>query len=148
MVQDPTMPNVQYVVQKTGLIRVIQNGALQGSPFLDATSLLNPTGEKFLFSVVFAPDYATSRHAYISYVDGNVEHHITRFTRSAGNPIQLDAGSGFTIMVMPNSIDHWGGTIQFGPDGNLYCAMGDGSGGNDPLNNAQNPNSYHGKMIR
>lgn len=148
MVQDPVFPNVQYIVQKTGIIQTVVGGVVQPTPFFDARSRLNPNGEKFLFCLVFSPGYAKNRFAYISYVDGNVQHRIERLTRSAGNPLQIDPASGFPIMTMPNSIDHWGGTLQFGPDGYLYCATGDGSGGNDPLNNAQNPNSYHGKMIR
>src|SRR5262245_42531338 len=34
-VQDPSNPNVQFVAQQEGLIRVVQNGALLPAPFLD-----------------------------------------------------------------------------------------------------------------
>jgi glucose/arabinose dehydrogenase len=44
--------------------------------------------------------------------------------------------------------NHNGGTMRFGPDGHLYIGMGDGGSGNDPQNNAQNPNSLLGKMLR
>ena len=37
MVQDPSDPTVQYVVQQGGLIRVIRNGVLQGTNFLNLT---------------------------------------------------------------------------------------------------------------
>ena len=42
MVQDPSDPGVQYVVQQGGLIRVIRNGVLQGTNFLNLTSAVAP----------------------------------------------------------------------------------------------------------
>jgi hypothetical protein len=38
--------------------------------------------------------------------------------------------------------------LNFGKDGLLYVGMGDGGSGGDPQNNAQNPNSLLGKMLR
>src|SRR5204863_4334509 len=35
LVQDPTDPTVQYVVEQTGRIRTIRSGALDPTPFLD-----------------------------------------------------------------------------------------------------------------
>jgi hypothetical protein len=44
--------------------------------------------------------------------------------------------------------NHNGGMFEFGPDGYLYIAMGDGGAGNDPENRAQNVNDLLGKMLR
>ena len=44
--------------------------------------------------------------------------------------------------------NHNGGHLAFGPDGYLYIGLGDGGSGGDPLNNAQNPNTLLGKMLR
>jgi hypothetical protein len=38
--------------------------------------------------------------------------------------------------------------VELGPDRYLYIGMGDGGSGGDPFNNAQNPNSLLGKMLR
>ncbi len=44
--------------------------------------------------------------------------------------------------------NHNGGQLQFGPDGKLWLATGDGGGGNDQFGHAQDPASLLGKLIR
>jgi glucose/arabinose dehydrogenase len=44
--------------------------------------------------------------------------------------------------------NHNGGQLQFGPDGLLYVGMGDGGGGGDPGNRAQNLRDRLGKLLR
>lgn len=48
----------------------------------------------------------------------------------------------------PANNNHNGGWLGFGPDGHLYAGIGDGGGGGDPDNNAQNTNLRLGKILR
>jgi hypothetical protein len=48
----------------------------------------------------------------------------------------------------PTFANHNGGQLQFGPDGMLYAATGDGGGAGDPGGNAQNLGSRLGKLLR
>ncbi|HEY0623070.1 PQQ-dependent sugar dehydrogenase [Sphingomonas sp.] len=48
----------------------------------------------------------------------------------------------------PTNNNHNGGWLGFGPDGHLYVGIGDGGGGGDPANNAQNTNVRLGKILR
>jgi len=48
----------------------------------------------------------------------------------------------------PTNNNHNGGWLGFGPDGHLYAGIGDGGGGGDPGNNAQNTNVRLGKILR
>ena len=48
----------------------------------------------------------------------------------------------------PTNANHNGGKLNFGADGYLYFATGDGGSGGDPPNNAQNGNVLLGKMLR
>ncbi|WP_447728727.1 PQQ-dependent sugar dehydrogenase [Sphingomonas koreensis] len=48
----------------------------------------------------------------------------------------------------PTNNNHNGGWLGFGPDGHLYVGIGDGGGGGDPGNNAQNTNVRLGKILR
>ena len=60
-----------------------------------------------------------------------------------------DFGSGVVLLnISKNAENHNGGKLNFGSDGKLYFATGDGGGTNDPDDNAQDGNSLLGKMLR
>lgn len=150
MIQDPTRPDTQYVVQRAGIIKVVQNGVVRATNFLNITSLTTTAGERGLLCLALAPDYPSSGQAYVYYTDTSGNIQIKRYTRSASDPLTLDPASVQNVISVahPGQNNHNGGTIVFGPDGFLYAAFGDGGGGYDPNNNAQNPNLLLGKMIR
>jgi glucose/arabinose dehydrogenase len=154
-VQDPTQPNVQFVIEQAGRIRVIQNGALLQQPFLDITGLVVSGGEQGLLGLAFAPDYLTSRRFFVNFTDMNGNTVVARFTRSVSNALVADPSSQFDLgwpgcqrfIAQPFS-NHNGGNLQFGDDGFLYIGLGDGGSGGDPFNNAQSRTSLLGKMLR
>lgn len=150
MIQDPTRPDTQYVVQRAGLIKVVQNGLLRTTNYLDISALTTTAGERGLLCLALAPDYATSGFAYIYYTDTSGNIQIRRYTRSSVDPLTLDPATVRNVISVahPSFSNHNGGTLVFGPDGFLYAAFGDGGSANDPNNNAQNPNQLLGKMIR
>src|SRR4051794_36278246 len=59
-VQDPIAAAVHYVVEQGGRIRVVQNGAVLATDFLDLGNVISSGGERGLLGLAFAPDYATS----------------------------------------------------------------------------------------
>jgi glucose/arabinose dehydrogenase len=138
-----------FVVEQPGRIKVIKNGTLLSAPFLDITGRVLSGGERGLLSVAFPPGYAAKGRFYVNYTrvnDGATV--ISRYTLTA-NPDVADPGSEQIILTIPQPFaNHNGGQIAFGPDGFLYIGMGDGGSGGDPLNNAQNPASLLGKMLR
>ncbi|MEP6785875.1 MAG: PQQ-dependent sugar dehydrogenase [Sphingomonadales bacterium] len=141
-----------FVVEKGGLIKQVNatSGAILATPFLDVSSQISTSGERGLLGVAFAPDFATSHLFYIYMINtaGNIE--IRRYLTTGGNNDVADPASADIILTIPHpgADNHNGGWIDIGPDGNLYIATGDGGGGGDPSNNAQNPNSLLGKMLR
>ena len=139
-----------FVVEQPGRIRLIKNGVLQTTPFLDLTSRVLSGGERGLLSVAFHPQYATNHFFYVYFTtQTNGDIRIERFTASE-NPDVADGTSSKLIITAPHSsqANHNGGLLTFGPDGMLYAALGDGGGGGDPLGNGQNFNSILGAMIR
>jgi glucose/arabinose dehydrogenase len=152
MIQDPTDPDVQFVVQQRGLIRVVVNGVVQGTNFLDLSGVVHQTNsEGGLLGLAFHPDYAANRFLYVYYTDTSGDTRIVRFTRNAVNPLMADSGSAQQVIFIDQPFsNHNGGTIRFGPnDGYLYVGMGDGGSGNDPGNRAQTiTNMLLGKVLR
>ena len=155
-VQDPTFRAVQYVVEQGGRIRVVQNGAVLATDFLDLMSAIASGGEQGLLGMAFAPDYATSGRFYVNFTDPRGNTVVARFRRSA-NPLIGDPASRFDLrwggssgpsFIAQPFANHNGGNLAFGPDGFLYIGMGDGGSANDPGHRAQNPVELLGKMLR
>lgn len=153
LVPDPALPNVQYIVQKHGLVRVLLDGQLRAAPFADLRALVSTGGERGLLGMAFSPD-ASSGRVFFNYTDVNGHTVISRYRRQP-LAIQIDPATrldfawptGQRVILQPYA-NHNGGHLAFGPDGYLYVGLGDGGSSNDPLNNAQNPGSLLGKMLR
>ena len=55
-----------FVTERPGQVRLILDGAVQSTPFLDLTPItLSSSQERGLLSLAFAPDYATSGRFYV-----------------------------------------------------------------------------------
>jgi glucose/arabinose dehydrogenase len=154
-VQHPTDATVQLVLEQGGRVRVVRAGQLQSPDFLDLTGRIASGGEQGLLGLAFAPDFRTSGRVFVSFTNQSGDSVVARFTRLGGDPLRLDPASEFDLR-WPNGnrfitqpfTNHNGGHIAFGADGLLYIGLGDGGSGDDPLNNAQNPLSLLGKMLR
>jgi glucose/arabinose dehydrogenase len=138
-----------FVVEQGGRIRVVRNGELQTTPFLNISDRVHFSGEQGLLSVAFHPQYATNHLFYVFFSGLNGEIRIERFTTSA-DPSVADNASEKLIFTTPHAdfTNHNGGLVAFGPDGMLYAGFGDGGSGGDPLGNGQNVDAYLGGMIR
>ena len=147
----PGDPNRLYVVEKDlGRIVLLDLSTGARSTFLSIpTSQLSTGGEQGLLSVAFHPDYASNGRFFVNLVNANGDVEVRSYTRSAGNP-DVANPTGTTVITVPHpgQTNHNGGTILFGPDGYLYVSIGDGGGGGDPGENAQNINSLLGKILR
>lgn len=138
-----------FVVEQAGRIRVIRNGVLQATPFLDISSRVLSGGERGLLSVAFHPQYATNHYFYVYFTtQTNGDIRIERFTSTSAEV--ADPTSSKLIITAPHSTydNHNGGLVTFGPDGMLYAGLGDGGNGGDPLGNGQNFNSLLGSLLR
>jgi glucose/arabinose dehydrogenase len=98
--------------------------------------------------MAFAPDYKSSGRFYVYYTDREGILQIDQFERSS-NAALADPASRRSVMRVPHHrFNHKGGQLEFGPDGMLYAGFGDGGGGGDPDENAQNLSRILGKLIR
>ena len=137
----------QFVVERSGRIRIIENGTLRATPFLDHRAAVNFTGERGMLSMAFDPDYATNGVFYVYYVGLSGHMMVERFNSTPGSHV-AGASAGIVMTFPHGGENHHGGLIAFGPDRLLYIAPGDGGCCGDPQNNAQNLTTMLGKVLR
>ncbi|MEO8074113.1 MAG: PQQ-dependent sugar dehydrogenase, partial [Acidobacteriota bacterium] len=138
-----------FVVEKGGIIKVVQPGSTTPTNFLDISSKVSTNGEGGLLGLAFHPQYASNQRFFVYYArasDGAIQ--IAEYQTSADPNVAGTAEKVLITIPHPTNTNHYGGTIAFGSDGFLYAGTGDGGSGNDPPNNAQNINILLGKFIR
>jgi uncharacterized protein (TIGR03437 family) len=137
-----------FLVQQDGIIRILQNGTVLQTPFLDIRTKTHADGERGLLGLAFPPNFASVRRFYVDYTDVNGDTIIGMY-RLTSDPNVADSTSETVVLkVQQPFANHNGGQIRFGPDGYLYVALGDGGSGGDPLNNGQNLGALLGKLLR
>jgi glucose/arabinose dehydrogenase len=145
-----------FVVQQGGTIRAYNQSLTFLNNYLTVTGILSG-GEQGLLSLAFHPDFTSNGFLYVYYTSspaGAVT--IARYTRSTVDTTIADPASRVVLLSISKPTDgggvpfsnHNGGKLNFGPDGHLYFATGDGGSGNDPQNNGQDGSTLRGKMIR
>jgi glucose/arabinose dehydrogenase len=139
----------QFVVEQPGRIRVIKDGNLLPTPFLDIVSVVgSEANEQGLLSVAFHPDYAINGYFFVNYTNKDGDTTISRYQVS-DDPDLADPGSAKILLTIGQPYgNHNGGQILFGPDGYLYVGMGDGGAANDPHDNGQKLDTLLGKILR
>jgi cysteine-rich repeat protein len=145
--------NRVFIVEQPGRIRVVRNGILNPTPYLDIEGPVAYGGEQGLLSVAFDPDFETNGRFFVYYVDNSGDVVIARYTASGDPSSSDDADESSAVIVTtvphPGASNHNGGQVQIGPDGFLYAAIGDGGGGCDSTGpNAQDDGDARGKLLR
>ncbi len=147
----PADPDRLFVVERQGRIVTAQNGTL--SVFADIRSAVgcegDCDGERGLLSIALAPDFETSGRLFVFYAvdEAGGAIHVAEMTASGGF---APASSLRDVLVIghPTNSNHYGGQLQFGPEGNLFASTGDGGGSDDEHETAQDLTSPLGKLLR
>jgi glucose/arabinose dehydrogenase len=138
-----------FIVEQQGRIRIVQDGILLPTPFLDIRDSVVSGGERGLLSLAFHPQYESNGYFYVNYTGLDNNTRIKRYQVST-DPALADPTSGFLVLTVAQPVytNHKGGHLLFGPDGKLYIPTGDGGGGGDPDENGQNTATLLGKLLR
>jgi Glucose / Sorbosone dehydrogenase len=145
---DPGNPNRLFVVERVGRIALVQEGAV--SVFVDLRADVSCcNGEQGLLSIALAPDFDTSGRLYVDYIgkEAQPEIHVAEL-RANGASAPLSSLRPILSIPHPNQTNHYGGQLQFGPEGDLFVSTGDGGGSNDQEHNAQGIGKPLGKILR
>jgi glucose/arabinose dehydrogenase len=138
-----------FIVEKGGAIRIIKDGLVLETPFLDLSAKVSTGPEQGLLGLAFPADYATTGRFVVHYTDPAGDTRVSTF-RTSADPDQADPGSESVILTadQPGG-SHNGGQILFGPDGLLYIGLGDGGSreGND-RGRAQSLGDLLGAILR
>jgi len=142
-----------FVVERAGRVRIVDpaSGAIQEPPFLDIRTRVATSGEGGLLGLAFAPDFAASGEFYVYFLEvSTFDSIVSRFTLAdPADSVASPATEEIVLRVDQPATNHNGGTLAFSPvDGMLYFGLGDGGGSNDQFDNAQNPATLLGKMLR
>jgi len=138
-----------FVIEKVGRIRIIQDGKLLSTPFLNITDRVgSSSNEQGLLGLTFHPNYVQNGRFFINYTNKNGDTEIARFQVS-GDPNTADPNTELKLLGLNQPFpNHNGGGLDFGPDGYLYAGLGDGGLAGDPFGNAQKANVLLGKILR
>jgi glucose/arabinose dehydrogenase len=161
------------VIEQWGRVMIVEDGELNGTPFLDIRNLIvdrHPDfDERGLLGLALHPDFANNGKFYVAYSGQKdwqgaldqmlwYDHNnvVAEYTVSEDDPNTADRFSGRVLSSTPwpqfNHNGHW---IGFGPDGMLYISTGDGGYANDwgighnvEIGNGQDLATPLGKVLR
>ena len=163
-----------FIWEQTGQIRIVSDGQLLATPFLDISDKLPELGvffdERGLLGLAFHPNYRSNGRFFVRYSapregdpdepcndpDGFIvgcHEEILAEYRVVGNPMISNVADPDSQIILfrvdEPQFNHDAGTVAFGPDGLLYFSLGDGGGAHDGL--ADDPPSHgpigHGQNI-
>ncbi len=138
----------QFIIEQTGTVRVVKAGALLPTPMLDLDNLVKSGGEQGLLGIAFHPKWLENGLFYLAHTGANNDHVFVEYHVPMGSDV-ADPASRRELLRFPDPFsNHNGGMLEFGNDGYLYIALGDGGSGGDPGNRAQNDAVLFGKLLR
>ena len=142
-----------FVVEKSGKVKILYTDGVQlQTPFLDISTNVTSGNERGLLGLAFPPDYETVGNFYVNYTFTRNDSLFTRISRFGISPddpdVALENTEESLLEFYQPFANHNGGQLEFGPDGYLYIASGDGGSGGDPNNNGQSKMTLLGKLLR
>lgn len=139
--------NRLFVVEKTGAIRVIQEGQPLPDPLLNISNLVSNGSEQGLLGLAFEP--GNPERFYVNYTNLDGDTEIVRYRTFTDNANVADPASAELLLeIQQPAGNHNGGNLVFGPDGYLWIGTGDGGAADDRYGNGQNYNALLGSMLR
>jgi glucose/arabinose dehydrogenase len=146
-----------FALDQGGVLYTIENrpDVELAKRFLDIQERVSPWNsmggnEQGLLGLALHPKFRENGQFYVNYTRPKThETIVSRFRVDPKDPTVADPNSEEILLEIPQPFqNHNGGAIEFGPDGYLYIAMGDGGARNDPHANGQNRSQLLGAILR
>ena len=161
------------IAEKQGTVRVVKNGALLATPFIDIRDRVNDYWDRGLLGIAADPSFVTNGYVYLLYTyendaatySGTKTARLARYTASgdtaspASEAVILGTSVGSSCNNFPKGADcipsdspsHGVGNIKFAPDSSMFVITGDGAHFNyvdDDALRAQDLDLLSGKLLR
>lgn len=145
----PTPDGRLFVTEKAGTIRVVADDEVLPDPLLDLDPVVpDHRPERGLLAIALHPEFEANGRFYVHLTDVWGDSRLVEYTLSADDPNVADPESARLVLAVEQPGEfHNGGMLQFGPDGFLYVAMGDGDFGESDRNAAVRSNLL-GSILR
>ncbi len=136
-----------FLAQRDGVIHLIDSaGEVRDEPFLDITDRVRASGiEQGLLGLAFHPDYANNGRFFVYYTGENDDSQLSEFGVSSDPNVADPASERMLLFFDQPTERHNAGMLEFGPDGYLYVAVGDGGDGG---HNGQKTDTLFGTILR
>lgn len=144
----PLDPQRVFIIEQTGRIRVVRNGALLPDPYLNLTNSVSCCGERGLLGLAFHPNFEQNGRFFVNYTNRAGDTVVARYHAEPTADVADENSAQVLLEVDQPFANHNGGHIAFGRDGYLYVGMGDGGSANDPREAGQDDNTLLGKLLR
>ena len=109
-----------YVTQKNGIVRVVHNGVLESTPFIDISAMTNGTRDRGLLDIAIHPDFENSPYVYLLFTydppevfnnsglagpdgNGNRAGRLIRVTADANNDYKTAVAGSEVVLLGTNS---------------------------------------------
>jgi glucose/arabinose dehydrogenase len=142
------------VTERAGRLRLVRDGMLEPEPVAGLPPVL-ASGQGGLLDVSLHPDFAENRLVYLTFATGTADANRTALARGRFEGRALRNTEVIFQNADPKSGgQHFGSRMVWLPDRSLLVSIGDG--GNPPIrfagenirNQAQNPGTHFGKVLR
>jgi glucose/arabinose dehydrogenase len=130
-----------YVAEKGG--RVIRRTKDGRNVVLNIRGQVSLGGEQGLLSIAFGPE----RKMFVYYTNREGDSRVVRYRLGSGGGRVQDGSRKLLLKQHQPFSNHNGGTLHF-HNGHLYLSLGDGGGGCDPGERAQDLGTKLGKWLR
>ena len=148
IVTPPKGPDIPWLASVPGQLWIL--GA--SKPALDISDHMNSGGEMGLLGLAFHPSWPDDPRLFINYTYLDADKKLwTRISSFRVNSTlqEVDPASEVEILNFRQPYqNHNSGALDFGPDGMLYAAIGDGGSGGDPQGTGQDRSDLLGSILR
>jgi glucose/arabinose dehydrogenase len=102
-----------------------------------------------MLSIAFHPHFAANGRFFVTYTGNDGSVHLDRYQVSPSAPDAALASTKRELLNVPApGVQHYGGMLEFTPEGKLLVSIGEGGTFAEPGGESQNPASLLGKILR